>query len=113
MFRGSYRRAARRGGIETERRPFAGDSAQAPAYSGGIRFLEVAFVALNPEIKYPSRRTYVLKVRNDAAPGALAGRLENVVTGRQRDFASERELVDSLASDLREGAAPRPAGDAG
>jgi len=52
-------------------------------------------------------------VRNDATPGALAGRLENVVTGRQRDFASERELVESLASDLDQGAAGRPIDDAG
>lgn len=65
-------------------------------------------MALNSETKFPSRRTYVLKVRSDAKPEALAGRLENVVTGRQRDFASERELVQSLASDLREGAAERP-----
>jgi hypothetical protein len=64
---------------------------------------------LNSETKYPSRRTYVLKMRSDATPGAIAGRLENVVTGRQRDFASERELLESLACDLREGAA----GDAG
>ena len=59
---------------------------------------------LNPETKYPNRRTYVLKVRSDATPGALAGRLENVVTGRQRDFGSDRELVESLASDLLESA---------
>ena len=70
-------------------------------------------MALNPETKYPSRRTYVLKVRADATPGALAGRLENVVTGRQREFASERELVESLASDLAGGAAPTSAGDTG
>ena len=62
-------------------------------------------MALNPESKYPSRRTYVLKVRGDASPGAIAGRLENVVTGRQRDFASDRELVASIASDLDEAAA--------
>ena len=70
-------------------------------------------MALNPETKYPSRRTYVLKVRSDATPKTLAGRLENVVTGRQRDFASERELVESLASDLSQGAADRPADDPG
>jgi hypothetical protein len=70
-------------------------------------------MALNSETKYPSRRTYVLKVRSDATPGALAGRLENVVTGRQRDFTSERELVESLASDLGGGAAAGPADDAG
>lgn len=60
-------------------------------------------MALSPETKYPSRRTYVLKLRSDAKPGALAGRVENVVTGRQRDFTSDGELVDSLASDLAEG----------
>jgi hypothetical protein len=70
-------------------------------------------MALNPETKYPSRRTYVLKVRSDATPETLAGRLENVVTGRQRDFASESELVESLAGDLRERAGERPADDAG
>jgi hypothetical protein len=70
-------------------------------------------VALNSETKYPSRRAYVLKLRGDARPGALAGRIENVVTGRQRDFASDRELGELLASDLREGAAERPADDVG
>jgi hypothetical protein len=59
-------------------------------------------MTLKSETRYPSRRTYVVKVRGDAAPGALAGRLENVVTGRQCDFASDRELLESLASDLRE-----------
>ena len=66
-------------------------------------------MSVNSETKYPSRRTYVLKVRNNATPEALAGRLENMVTGRQRDFSSKRELVDSLAADLRETAIERPA----
>jgi hypothetical protein len=70
-------------------------------------------MALNSETKYPSRRTYVLKVRSDATPEALGGRLENVVTGRQRDFASERELVESLASDLKGSAAERAADEPG
>jgi hypothetical protein len=70
-------------------------------------------MALNSEAKYPNRRTYVLKVRSDATPGALAGRLENVVTGRQRDFASDSELVESLASDLRQSAAERPPDEPG
>lgn len=55
---------------------------------------------LNPESRYPSRRAYVLKVRSDAKPGVLAGRLENLVTGRQCEFASGQELLDSIASDL-------------
>jgi hypothetical protein len=42
----------------------------------------------------------VVKVRGDAKPDALAGRLENLVTGRQREFASGCELLESLASDL-------------
>jgi hypothetical protein len=56
--------------------------------------------------KYPSRRAYVLKVRSDATPDALAGRLENLVTGSQRDFASGNELVDSIASDLQSSGEP-------
>ena len=57
-------------------------------------------MSLNPESKYPSRRAYVVKMRNDAKPGALAGRIENLATGRQCDFASGRELIDSIAADL-------------
>ena len=62
---------------------------------------------LNQQTKYPSRRTYVLKVRSDAKPDALAGRLENIVTGRQGEFASGEELLDSIANDL-EAAADEP-----
>jgi hypothetical protein len=65
---------------------------------------------LNPESKYPNRRAYVLKLRGDATPEALAGRLENLVTGRQRDFASADELLESIAGDL-ELAAGRPTDD--
>jgi hypothetical protein len=53
------------------------------------------------DTKYPSRRAYVLKLHSDAVPGALAGRVENVVTGQQQEFSSGNELLDSLASDLR------------
>ena len=66
---------------------------------------------LNPESKYPNRRAYVLKLRGDATPGALAGRLENLVTGRQREFASAEELLESIACDLEPEAAERPADD--
>ena len=55
---------------------------------------------LNPESKYPTRRTYVVKLRADAKVGALSGRLENFVTGQQRDFTSGQELLESIASDL-------------
>jgi len=57
-------------------------------------------MALKPESTYPSRRTYVLKLRSDARPGALAGRLENLVTGRQQEFTCAGELLARLASEL-------------
>lgn len=65
---------------------------------------------LNSESKYPNRRAYVLKLRGDASADALAGRLENLVTGRQQEFASASELLASLASDLACSADERPAG---
>ena len=57
-------------------------------------------MTLNSESKYPNRRAYVLKMRSDAKPGALAGRLENLVTGDQREFTSGGELLESIAIDL-------------
>ena len=57
-------------------------------------------MTLNPESKYPTHRSYVLKVRGDASPDALSGRIENLVTGRQCDFATGSELLGSLARDL-------------
>ncbi|HOW49235.1 MAG TPA: hypothetical protein PLB26_16455 [Rubrivivax sp.] len=66
-------------------------------------------MTLNCEPKYPNRRAYVLKLRGDAKPDALAGRLENLVTGQQREFASSRELLDSIASDLEASADQRSA----
>jgi hypothetical protein len=57
-------------------------------------------MTLRSEAKYPSRRTYVLKIRTDAKASALAGRIENLVTGLQREFASGNELLASIASDL-------------
>jgi hypothetical protein len=66
-------------------------------------------MTLNPESKYPNRRAYVVKVRSDAKADALAGRLENLVTGQQRVFASGQELLDSIASDLECSASAQPA----
>jgi len=57
-------------------------------------------MSLSQDSRYPSRRTYVLKLRSDAQPGALAGRLENIVTGRQHAFESAHELLDSIAGEL-------------
>jgi len=67
-------------------------------------------MTLNPESKYPNRRAYVLKLRGDATTEALAGRLENLVTGRQREFASAGELLQSIAGDLELDAAERSVG---
>jgi hypothetical protein len=57
-------------------------------------------MTFNTDSKYPTRRAYIVKVRADANPDALAGRLENLVTGRQCEFASGCELLESIASDL-------------
>jgi len=66
-------------------------------------------MSLNPESKYPTRRAYVVKVRGDARPNALAGRFENLVTGAQREFTSGGELLESIANDL-EGRTAEPSG---
>ena len=57
-------------------------------------------MTLDREPKYPTRRAFVVKVRGDARPDALAGRVENLVTGASREFTTGEELLESLASDL-------------
>jgi len=74
--------------------------------------LNNAAMTLKSESTYPSRRTYVLKLRNDAGPYALAGRLENLVTGGQREFLSGSELLESIARDLQAVPTQRSAGAA-
>ena len=54
----------------------------------------------NSESPYPTRRTYVVKMRSDATCGTFAGRFENVLTGKEREFNSGRELLESIAADL-------------
>jgi hypothetical protein len=63
-------------------------------------------MTLSADSKYPSRRAYVVKVRSDATPDALAGRLENLVTGRQCEFRSAEELVLLIAGDIVDPATP-------
>jgi hypothetical protein len=95
----------------TEKRPFDDDLRNAGDYAVSIPLAKPA-MPLSPESKYPSRRAYVLKVRGDATGDALAGRLENLVTGGQCEFTSGRELLDSIASDLasaERGPHPEPA----
>lgn len=70
-------------------------------------------MALNPESKYPNRHAYVLKLRGDARPDALAGRIENLVTGCQLEFASAHELPECLARDIEAAAGERAAVAAG
>lgn len=64
-------------------------------------------MSLKSESTYPTRRTYVVKLRSDAGPNALLGRLENLVTGGQREFVSGEELLASIAHDLQAGASER------
>jgi hypothetical protein len=66
-------------------------------------------MTLDSKSKYPTRRTYVVKVRRDAKRDALSGRLENIVTGQQREFASAAELLDSLTSDIEAASLEQPA----
>ena len=65
-------------------------------------------MTFNTDSKYPTRRAYVVKVRGDATSNSLAGRLENLVTGRQCEFASGRELLASIANDLEATLHERP-----
>lgn len=57
-------------------------------------------MTLRADSKYPSRRAYVLKLRSDATPGALCGRLENLVTCQHSDFGSAHELLELLTRDV-------------
>ena len=59
-------------------------------------------MSLRADSKYPSRRAYVVKFRGDAMPNALAGRIENLVTGRQLVFTSGNDLLACMARDLLE-----------
>ena len=58
-------------------------------------------MALKPDSIYPSRRAYVIKVRSDAKPGTLRGRIENLHTCRQHEFMSALELVELIEADLQ------------
>ena len=55
---------------------------------------------LRADSKYPNRRAYVLKLRSDATPDDLCGRLENLVTSEHLDFGSAEELCELIARDL-------------
>ena len=57
---------------------------------------------LRADPKYPNRRAYVVKFRGDAAPHALAGRIENLLSGRQLEFTSGDDLLECFARELIE-----------
>jgi hypothetical protein len=57
-------------------------------------------MAFDTHSKYPTRRAYVVKLRSDANRDALTGRLENLVTGRQCEFACGEELLEFISGDL-------------
>lgn len=59
-------------------------------------------MVLSADSKYPSRRAYVVKLRNDATPDALIGRLENLVTGKRYEFKSAGELLRLIVGDTAE-----------
>lgn len=58
---------------------------------------------LRSDPKYPIHRMYVVKLDRDATPDALCGRLENLVSGKQRDFTSNHELCRLMVGDLDAG----------
>ena len=58
-------------------------------------------MVLNADSKYPMRRAYVVKLQHDAAPGALHGRVENLLTCQQYEFTSGLELIALIERDLQ------------
>ena len=63
---------------------------------------------LRTDSKYPIHRAYVVKLSADATPDALCGRLENLVSGTHRDFASASELLQLMTADLESGGRESP-----
>jgi hypothetical protein len=71
---------------------------------------ESPFMTLDRQSNHPSARSYVLKLHRDALPEQtqLAGRVENMATGRWFEFRSGAELLAHLANDVAamQGASP-------
>ena len=65
---------------------------------------------LRADPKFPARLTYVVKFRSDATLNFLCGRLENLVSCKQSEFVSARQLCELIARDF-ESNADEPAGD--
>lgn len=63
-------------------------------------------MVMNSDSKFPNRRAYVVKIRSDATPDALRGRVENLLTCEQREFNSALELIELIETDLTSGLTP-------
>ena len=61
---------------------------------------------MNSDSKYPNRRAYVVKLRSDATPDALCGRVENLLVCEQHEFATALELIELIQADLTSGSTP-------
>ena len=61
---------------------------------------------MNSDSKYPNRRAYVVKLRSNATPDALCGRVENLLVCEQHEFASGLELIELIQADLASGSTP-------
>ena len=70
-------------------------------------------MSLKADSKYPNRRAYVVKLRADATPHAVTGRIENLLSARQREFTSGGDLLNCLARDLFEDTNELPVDAAG
>jgi hypothetical protein len=57
-------------------------------------------MVLSTDSRFPNRRAYVVKLRSDSAPGALRGRLENLLTCDHREFNCGEELLQLIEGDL-------------
>ena len=63
-------------------------------------------MVMSSDSKFPNRRAYVVKLRSDATPDALRGRVENLLTCEQHEFTSAHELIELIRADLASGSTP-------
>ena len=64
-------------------------------------------MVMNSDSKFPNRRAYVVKLRSDATPDVLRGRVENLLLCEQHEFGSALELVELIKADLQTADSPR------
>jgi hypothetical protein len=73
-----------------------------PTLPSTITSTDSTAMTLDHQSKYPAALHYVVKLHRDAvdAGHGLAGRLENMSTGRRCEFVSGEHLLALLAGDL-------------